>query len=252
MSHTAPSCPFLALQALRVLRDAPESPKGAQRAYERPRNALALEFVGLVKSRAKRWVCAGVDVCDLEQEGMIGLLEALDRFDLTANPTRTDTRKHFVTYAVHFIDGAIGAARPKATLGRLSIGEHAVRYAERIAKQDAESWRLTGELDDAAAAEATPGRKHAAETVQAMRAYRKTCVSLDSRIPLLTVEDGMKDFHDVTADTQAVDSFEALAEKEQRGLVESALKTLDPAAARVLRWRYGLVEVVESAEKESA
>lgn len=234
-----------------MLRDAPEAPATAQRAYERPRNTLALEFVGLVKSRAKRWVCAGVDVTDLEQEGMIGLLEALDRFDLTANPTRTDTRKHFVTYAVHFIDGAIGAARPKATLGRLSIGEHAVRYAERIAKQDAESWRLTGELDDAAAAEATPGRKHAAETVQAMRAYRKTCVSLDATDTTLAGGDEMFSRYEKIVDPQAVDAFEALAEKEQRELVESALKTLDPAAARVLRWRYGLVESVQS-EKESA
>jgi len=75
------------------LRMAQEGDKGA-------REQLVQENIGLVKSVASRYTARGIEKEDLFQIGMIGLLKAIDNFDLSY-----DVR--FSTYAVPMIAGEI-------------------------------------------------------------------------------------------------------------------------------------------------
>ena len=67
---------------------------------EEARARLVEENAGLVYSVAKRFVGRGVDMEDLIQIGSIGLIKAVDKFDLSF-----DVR--FSTYAVPMIAGEI-------------------------------------------------------------------------------------------------------------------------------------------------
>jgi RNA polymerase primary sigma factor len=247
---------FLRLQELRTARDEAVAASGgrkpspsrrdvlaaARARYDRCRNALALEFTGLVKSRAKRWVCQGADLEDLCQEGQLGLLQALDGYDTSSEPTTTTDRKRFMNYAIPFIDSAIAQSRPRNTLGRLSIGEHSVRYAERVAKTDAEAWKKTGEVEkEEAVAVATPGRRHALETIQAMRAFKRGVRSLEETVE--HSEGGRELLKDRLEDSNSPNPEELYAEKEERTRLIAALDNLEPAEARVVRWRFGLGDV---------
>lgn len=67
---------------------------------------IATEYLPLVKSIANKYAHLGVPIEDLEQEGMIGLLEAVDKF-------REDKGAKFSTYATYWIKKRILAAIDK-------------------------------------------------------------------------------------------------------------------------------------------
>lgn len=64
------------------------------------RNRLITENMGLVVSVAKRYIGRGQDLEDLVQIGLIGLIKAVDRFDMTYDVM-------FSTYSVPLIQGEI-------------------------------------------------------------------------------------------------------------------------------------------------
>ena len=64
------------------------------------RNRLITENMGLVVSVAKRYIGRGQDLEDLVQIGLIGLIKAVDRFDMTYDVM-------FSTYSVPLIHGEI-------------------------------------------------------------------------------------------------------------------------------------------------
>lgn len=67
---------------------------------ERARDQLVSQNMGLVMSIAKRYVGRGQELCDLLQIGSIGLIKAIDRFDMNYDV-------QFSTYAVPMIQGEI-------------------------------------------------------------------------------------------------------------------------------------------------
>ena len=73
---------------------------------------IATEYLPLVRSIVKKYAHLGVPIEDLEQEGMIGLLEAADKF-------RDDKGAKFSTYATYWIKKKILAAIDKEKKGSL-------------------------------------------------------------------------------------------------------------------------------------
>ena len=73
---------------------------------------IANDYLPLVKSIANKYAHLGVPTEDLEQEGMIGLLEAADKF-------RDDKGAKFSTYATYWIKKKILAAIDKEKKGSL-------------------------------------------------------------------------------------------------------------------------------------
>ncbi len=73
---------------------------------------IANDYLPLVKSIAKKYAHLGVPTEDLEQEGMIGLLKAADKF-------QDDKNAKFSTYATYWIKKKILEAIDKEKKGSL-------------------------------------------------------------------------------------------------------------------------------------
>lgn len=86
----------------------------------RARDALCRGHLPFVISRANRWAGSATPKEDLTQQGVVGLLQALERFDLRA-------RVRFLSYAVHWIDAA--------------VREAALRQSRLVQPGRGEAWR---------------------------------------------------------------------------------------------------------------
>lgn len=93
------------------------------------RNSLVRENMGLVISVAKRYAGRGQELEDLIQLGLIGLLKAIDRFDM-------DFEVQLSTYAVPLIQGEI--RRFLRDDGMIKVGRNlkAVNYKAERYRQD--------------------------------------------------------------------------------------------------------------------
>ena len=87
---------------------------------------ITTEYLPLVKSIANKYTHLGVPSEDLEQEGMIGLLEAADKF-------REDKGAKFSTYATYWIKKKILSAidkEKKGSLDSIKLTEESVETKE--------------------------------------------------------------------------------------------------------------------------
>ncbi len=87
---------------------------------------IANDYLPLVKSFVKKYAHLGVPTEDLEQEGMIGLLEAADKF-------KDDKGAKFSTYATYWIKKKILTAidkEKKSSLDSIKLTEESVETKE--------------------------------------------------------------------------------------------------------------------------
>ncbi|MCL2212490.1 MAG: RNA polymerase sigma factor RpoD [Oscillospiraceae bacterium] len=190
------------------------------------KNQLVEANLRLVVHIAKRWVGKGMSFLDLIQEGNLGLIKAVEKFD---------HRKgfKFSTYATWWVRQAI--TRAIADQGRtIRIPVHMVETIYKVAKV---SRRLLQELGrDATAEEIAVEMNISAEKVREILKIAMDPVSLET--PIGEEEDShIGDFiedHDSPAPAEAV-SFSLL--KEQ---LNEVLHTLSPREEHVLKLRYGL------------
>ncbi len=90
------------------------------------KDKIATEYLPLVRSIVKKFAHLGVPTEDLEQEGMIGLLEAADRFE-------DDKGAKFSTYATYWIKKKMLAAidkEKKSSLDSIKLTEESVETKE--------------------------------------------------------------------------------------------------------------------------
>jgi len=130
------------------------------RRYFDLRNELALANMRLVAHVAKRYRNRGVAYSDLVQEGFCGLLQAIDRFDLS-HETKLST------YATWWIRQANQSA--------VAAGAHPVRLTPRHLRQLAQDRDLH---DGEAGPESQPNHVEA-ESIQRIRTATRPAVSLD-------------------------------------------------------------------------
>jgi RNA polymerase primary sigma factor len=198
---------------------------GILREIDDAKNAMSEGNLRLVVSVAKRFIGKGLSFADLVQEGNIGLMKAIDKFDY-----RRGFR--FSTYAIWWIRQAIKRAlydksrmiRVPVTI--LEMTKHVSRMKREMTQE------LCGEpsLVDISSRLKVP----MAKLVSTMRLTREP-LSLETPI-------GDDDGHlsDFIEDGGAYSPLKGIVSKDLKRQIEKLLVTLNPKEERILRLRFGI------------
>jgi RNA polymerase sigma factor (sigma-70 family) len=193
---------------------------------EDARSLFVQSNLRLVVSVAKKYQASGVPLLDLIQEGNLGLMHAVEKFDW---------RKgfKFSTYATWWIRQAI--TRGIANTGRtIRLPVHAGDMLLRIQKAQT---RLEVKLGRAPRlGELATEAELSEDKVSEALSYRAEPLSLSE--PLR--EDGDAELGDMVEDRGAESPFEAVAHALLPGEIARLLRCLEEREAEILRLRYGL------------
>jgi len=209
----------------------------ARTEQKRAKNRFVAANLRLVVSIARRYNRGRMPLIDLIQEGNLGLMKAVERFDHTRG-------YRFSTYASWWIRHAI--SRALADKGRaVRIPVHMLDTFNRVQKATQAISSRTGK--EPTYEELSKETGIAEDKLEKMQGYwADTPFSLDRPV---NDEDGRK-FVDFLESESIPSAHETLVQQAWNDEVHRLLCTLSPMEARILRWRFGLDDEEELTLKE--
>ncbi|MFT4070270.1 RNA polymerase sigma factor RpoD [Paraburkholderia sp.] len=180
----------------------------------------------LVISIAKKYVNRGMLFLDLIQEGNIGLMKAVDKFEYRRG-------WKFSTYATWWVRQAV--TRSLADQARtIRVPVHMIETINKLNRISREILQQTGQ--EAHPAVLAERMELSEEKVRGILKIAKQPVSLETPVG----DDGDATLGDMIEDAGVSSPADAAMQADLRAAIDDALDSLSPREAKVLRMRYGI------------